>query len=200
MSEPDSGPDVHAMLTAARRTTPQSPAVTAQSRLKADLAFHRREMRVFLLAYRNRFGLGPEDENSFLLRYFDSHWKDDDKIKWIWLCCRRLLSREFAIQWDRAEKADMPATHFIACASAGQWSTPEIPPLSEEDRRRLRGAPEIAGDAFLFVITVAGLLICLIAGFIPGPVFGLIWTALCLAAIFYSHRNFRREVRARILP
>jgi hypothetical protein len=197
MSEPLVSDEVPAMLTAVRRTKPESTVVTAQSRLKADLAFRRREMRTFLLSYREKFGLGPADENQFLLRYFDTHWKDEDHIKSVWLCGRCMLSRDFAVRWAHFEKADMPAEHFISCAATGQWRLPEIPPLSEQDMRRLRSGGEIALDAGQFVITAFLVLVCFLLGFLAGPVAGLVWVLLCSVAVFCSHRNFRREVRAR---
>jgi hypothetical protein len=197
MSEPPTHDEVPAMLAAARRTKPDSVAVTPQSRLKADLALRRREMRSFLLSYRKRFGIGPADENQFLLRYFDTQWKDEDHIKSVWLCGRRMLSRNFAIRWERFEKADMRAEHFISCAATGQWSLPEVLPLSEQDLRRIRSGGEIAWDAGQFMVTAFLLPVCFLVGFLAGPVIGFIWVLLCSVAVFCSLGNFRREVRAR---
>jgi hypothetical protein len=197
MSELLPSDEVPVMLTAVRRTKPESAVVTAQSRLKADLALRRREMRPFLLSYRAKFGFGPADDDQFLLRYFDTHWKDDDKIKWVWLYGRRMLSRDFAVRWDRFERVDILAGHFVSCAANGQWSLPEIPPLSEQEQHRLQSTGEIAWDTGLFLVSVIGLLICLIVGFMAGPAIGLIWVALGVAAGVSSHRNFRREVRGR---
>ena len=187
------------MVVSARGPKATPLPVSAASRLKADLKMHRREMHPFLAAYRGRFGIGPANEKEFLLRYFDSHWVDDDKIKDLWLRAHCVVSRDFALRWERFQQADVTVDHFIQCAIAGVWHAPDIPQLSEDLIKRMRTPLLRFLDGLLFVVTLFCLLVvfAIVGGTLPTV--GIFGMAALAWLTFLSYRNYRQEVRARTI-
>jgi len=200
MQDTDPSDDIIAMVVSARGPKATPKPVTAASRLKTDLTMRRREMRPFFVAYRGRFAIGPADEKQFLLRYFDTHWVDDDKIKDLWLRGRCMVSSDFALRWERFQQADVTVDHFIQCAKDGVWRAPDVPQLPDDVVKRMRMPISRFMDGLVFVITLVLLpvVFLIVGGTVTSlPVVGLIGMALLAWLTFLSYRNYHREVRAR---